>query len=148
MCHYVTTLLFSNTVASSGCIADILRAKAVAGSFIHGLQHDCHEALTLILSIANEEETTLYLLTQSQCLSSDASNTNQQYSGVVAKNFGIEERVELTVRVTVFCICFDRAFSPVAQPFGSALVVVTCDPSSTLGLLFPFRWHAAPLAGK
>ncbi len=141
----MTTLLFSNTVASSGRIAGILRAKASAGSFKHGPQHDCHEALTFILSIANEEETSLCLLTQPQCLSSDASNTNQQYSGVVAKNFGIEERVELTVRVQCFAFV---SFSPVAQTFGSALAVLTCEPSSSLSLLFPFRWHATPLAGK
>ena len=146
MCHYATTPLFSNTVASSGRIAGILRAAA-AGGFKHGLQHDCHEALTFILSIAYDEETKL-LKQRRQHLSSDASTKNQQYLGVIAKNFGIEERVELTVRVTVVCICFDCAFSPVAQPVGSAQVVVTCDPSSTLGLLFPFRWHAPPLAEK
>ena len=96
----MTTLLFSNTVASSGRIAGILRAAA-AGGFKHGLQHDCHEALTFILSIAYHEETEL-LKQRPQHLSSDASNKNQHYSGVVAKNFSIEERVELTVRVQCF----------------------------------------------
>jgi len=43
---------------SSGRMASILRAAA-PGGFKRGLQHDCHEALTYILSLAHEEETKL-----------------------------------------------------------------------------------------
>jgi hypothetical protein len=134
MCHYVTTLLFSNTVASSGRIAGLLRN--LTNRFTFGLQHDCHEALNIILQTAHEEENLLLTI------------RNNQNLGVVAKNFRIEEHVVLKVRVTVFFICFDCTFSPVAQPFGSAWNVMSSIPKSNLGLVFPFRSNAALLAKK
>ena len=82
-------------------MAGILRI-AVTGGFKHGLQHDCHEALTYMLSTAHEEETKLL-----QQLRHDSSQT---HSGVIAKNFGIEERVVLTVRAALWLRrCFDFA---------------------------------------
>ncbi len=76
-------------------MADILRS-AVKDGFKHGLQHDCHAALTYILSIAHEEETEL--LKQLRGTDAAASHDRPEYPGVIAKNFGIEERVATRVR--------------------------------------------------
>jgi hypothetical protein len=88
-------------------MAGILRI-AVTGGFKHGLQHDCHEALTYILSIAHEEETKL--LQQRRGDSSSSPSDSPKYLGVVANNFGIEERVVLTVRAALWLRrCFEFA---------------------------------------
>ena len=75
-------------------MAGILRSAAADG-FRHGLQHDCHEALTYILSIAHEEETAL-LKRRRQYSNSDASKS-EEHQGIIARNFGIMERVVLRV---------------------------------------------------
>ena len=80
---------------SSGRVAGILRIAA-AGGFKHGLQHDCHEALTFILSICHDEEIKLLKLQRRQNSMGDADG--QEHAGVIARNFGIMERVQLTVR--------------------------------------------------
>ena len=67
----------------------------VAGGFQHGLQHDCHEALTFILSIAHEEETRL-LKQRRREANIHTSDKSHEFQGVVARNFGIMERVVLT----------------------------------------------------
>jgi hypothetical protein len=84
-------------------MASILRS-AVKDGFEHGLQHDCHEALTYILSIAHEEETEL--LKQLRGAAASRASDRPEYPGVIAKNFGIEERVALTVRAASLpCHC-------------------------------------------
>ena len=84
-------------------MASILRS-AVKDGFEHGLQHDCHEALTYILSIAHEEETEL--LKQLRGAAASHASDRPEYPGVIAKNFGIEERVALTVRAASLpCHC-------------------------------------------
>ena len=80
---------------SSGRVAGILRIAA-AGGFKHGLQHDCHEALTFILSICHDEEIKWLKLQRRQNSMGDADG--QEYAGVIARNFGVMERVQLTVR--------------------------------------------------
>ena len=111
-------------------MAGILRI-AVTGGFKHGLQHDCHEALTYMLITAHEEETKLL-----QQLRHDSS------SGVIAKNFGIEERVVLTVRAALWLRrCFDFA-----NLFCSAGIVMTCAQGLTWGLSYPFPWNAVLLS--
>lgn len=72
---------------------------AAAGGFQHGLQHDCHEALTFILSIAHEEEIKL-LKQRRREANIHTSDKSHEFQGVVARNFGIMERVVLTVRKT------------------------------------------------
>jgi len=91
-------------------MAGILRI-AVTGGFKHGLQHDCHEALTYILSIAHEEETKLLQQRRGENrLPSSSPSDSPKYLGVVANNFGIEERVVLTVRAALWLRrCFDFA---------------------------------------
>ncbi len=86
---------FAHTHFVSGRMADILRSAAKDG-FKHRLQHDCHEALTYILSIAHEEETEL--LKQQRGDAASCASDQPEYPGVIAKKFGIEERVALTVR--------------------------------------------------
>jgi hypothetical protein len=76
------------------------------------MQHDCHEALTFILSIAHEEETKL-LKGRQQHSTRLASDNCQGYSGVIARNFGIEERVELTV----LAHCCDSVKLPIVLNF-------------------------------
>ena len=125
---------------SSGRMASILRAAA-PGGFKRGLQHDCHEALTYILSLAHEEETKL-LKRWRQGSKSDVDNKTMEYDGVVARSFGIEEHVALTVSIRcymvhdvyVWFIAF--VFSNI---FGSAPIALTCARSSTSGSssLFP-----------
>jgi hypothetical protein len=125
---------------SSGRMASILRTAA-PGGFKRGLQHDCHEALTYILSLAHEEETKL-LKRWRHGSKSDADHKNMEYHGVVARNFGIEEHVALTVSIRyymdydvyVWVIAF--VFSNI---FVSAPIVLTCARSSTSGSssLFP-----------
>ena len=85
-------------------MAGILRSKVEKG-FEHGRQHDCHEALTYILSIAHEEETEL--LKQRRGFAAAACTSDRpEYPGVIAKIFGIEERVALTVRAASLpCHC-------------------------------------------
>ena len=122
----------------SGRMASILRAAA-PGGFKRGLQHDCHEALTYILSLAHEEEMKL-LKRRQHGSKSDADDKTMERHGVVARNFGIEEHVALTVRIhhhlfcesMVYCICLSNIF-------GSAAIALTCARSSTSGSssLFP-----------
>jgi hypothetical protein len=125
---------------SSGRVAGILRIAA-AGGFKHGLQHDCHEALTFILSICHDEEIKLLKLQRRQNSMGDADG--QEYAGVIARNFGIMERVQLTVRA-LHCgfalVLPSRQFSNI---FGSARVVMKSVQSSTLGSLFLFLWVVA-----
>jgi hypothetical protein len=107
-------LSFARDALSSGRMAGILRSVA-AGGFRHGLQHDCHEALTYILSIAHEEETALLKLRQQDSIS-EASNS-QEHLGIIAKNFGIMERVVLKV-LRQFChrVGFSQVFSTQSFP--------------------------------
>ena len=84
-------------------MAGILRSTVKDG-FKKGLQHDCHEAVTYILSIAHEEETEL--LKQLRGAAASHAPVLPEYPGVIAKNFGIDERVELTVRAASLpCHC-------------------------------------------
>lgn len=87
---------------SSGRMASILRAKA-PGGFKIGMQHDCHEALTYILMSAHEEETKLLekLRRDSAC---DADHNTMEHHGIVARNFGIEEHVGLTVIIRYYMV--------------------------------------------
>ena len=87
---------------SSGRMASILRAKA-PGGFKIGLQHDCHEALTYILSSAHEEETKLLEKLRHQS-KYDADHNTMEHHGVVARNFGIEEHVGLTVSTRYYMV--------------------------------------------
>ena len=132
---------FTYTHPISGRMAGILRIAATGG-FRHGLQHDCHEALTYILSIANAEET--QLLQQWQCDSGSSPSDSQKYPGVVANNFGIEERIVLTVRAALWLRrCFDFA-----NLFCSARIcsVRTCAQGLTWVLSYPFPWNAVLLS--
>ena len=125
---------------SSGRMASILRAKA-PGGFKIGMQHDCPEALTLIMMSAHEEETKL-LKKLRRDSAFDADHNTMEHHGVVARNFGIEEHVALTVSIRyymdydvyVWVIAF--VFSNI---FVSAPIVLTCARSSTSGSssLFP-----------
>ena len=123
-------------------MAGILRI-AVTGGFKHGLQHDCHEALTYILSIAHEEETKLLQQRRGENrLPSSSPSGSPKYLGVVVNNFGIEERVVLTVRAALWLRrCFDFA-----NLFCSAGIVRTCAQGLTWGLSYPFPWNAVLLS--
>ena len=81
-------------------MASILRTAA-PGGFRRGLQHDCHEALTYILSVAHEEEANL-LERLRHSSKSDADHKTMEYHGVIARNFGIEEHVALTVSIRYY----------------------------------------------
>jgi hypothetical protein len=97
---------------------------AAAGGFQHGLQHDCHEALTFILSIAHEEETKL-LKQRRREANIHISDKSHEFQGVVARNFGIMERVVLTVRKTfLYALGIEPscAFVPVFPTFSAVSV--------------------------
>jgi hypothetical protein len=125
---------------SSGRMASILR-KAVRNGFKKGRQHDCHEALTYILSLAHEEETKLLQMLR-QGSESDVDNKNMEYDGVVARSFRMEEHVTLTVSIRCYMVhdvylwFIAFVFSNI---FGSAPIALTCARSSTSGSssLFP-----------
>ena len=87
---------------SSGRMASILRAKA-PGGFKIGMQHDCPEALTHIMMSAHEEETKL-LKKLRRDSAFDADHNTMEHHGVVARNFGIEEHVGLTVSIRYYMV--------------------------------------------
>jgi hypothetical protein len=107
---------FILTQVCSGRMAFILRSVA-AGGFKQGLQHDCHEALTYILSTAHEEE--IKFRNQRQRCSSAQIPEGAQIPacfGVVAKSFGIQERIELMVRAQC-SLLLSHGCSPAIQRF-------------------------------
>jgi hypothetical protein len=141
--HRLATAATHSYYACSGRVAGILR-DAAPGGFKRGLQHDCHEALTYILSLAHEEEMKL-LKRRQHGSKSDADDKTMERHGVVARNFGIEEHVALTVRIhhhlfcesMVYCICLSNIF-------GSAAIALTCARSSTSVSSSLFPWVPLP----
>jgi hypothetical protein len=136
---------FILTQVCSGRMAFILRSVA-AGGFKQGLQHDCHEALTYILSTAHEEE--IKFRNQRQRCSSSQIPEGAQIPacfGVVAKSFGIQERIELMVRARSVLFCSVTAVRQPFNAFRSALIVAMCAQNWNLVLLFLFLWGAAPV---